>query len=250
MDTNHLHTQTRQAAINGLAVVGFIALVAAGIWLAVYSTRFVPVVVNNLGAAAVYLGQVFNRGDDPTLSVVPTPSASTTIPFDTATTSTDTAPTPTPSPSKPVATSAGTKTSGTYPISGTAPAVLSGLPDLTITVSALGYLTTTSADSFVAASSVPDGERPAITFTVKNIGANWSGTWRFKASLPTRTSFTFESQPQQSLAPGDSIDYTLGFDRADAGTAQPISVVVNSDNTVTESNTNNNRISLTITILD
>src|SRR3989344_3436924 len=60
MDTNHLHThlhaQTRQAAINGLAVVGFIALVGAGIWFAVYSTRFVPTVVNNLGAAAVYLG--------------------------------------------------------------------------------------------------------------------------------------------------------------------------------------------------
>ncbi|MEK7515838.1 MAG: hypothetical protein AAB555_02845, partial [Patescibacteria group bacterium] len=180
MNTEQTMAPSRQAAINGLAVVGFVALVAAGIWLAIYSTRFVPTVVNRIGSAAVYLGSVFTPADEPALSVVPNPTASTTISFGNAssTVSTNTTSKVTaPAKPKPAATTPGEKTDGTYQIGGTAN-VLSGLPDFSITIVAVGYLATTSADSFVATSTVPSGSRSAVKFTIKNVGTNVSGQWR------------------------------------------------------------------------
>ncbi|MFZ2500611.1 MAG: CARDB domain-containing protein [Minisyncoccia bacterium] len=248
---------SRQAATNGLAVVGFIALVLFGIWLAVYSTRFVPLVVGRVGSAAVYLSSVFVQ-TKPSLSVIPTASSTmiSFIPFGeaTSTTSTNTVSTSTtPSPKKKTSapTTAGSITNNTYPIAGTTTTVtaFSGLPDLIVKINAIGYLATTSANSFVASSTVPAGSRPAVSFTIKNIGTNTSGAWRFSAIIPTQTAYVYQSQPQQSLAPGDSIDYTLGFDQANKGVGQTISITANSDHTVAESDTTNNNASATITIL-
>jgi hypothetical protein len=86
-----------------------------------------------------------------------------------------------------------------------------------------------------------------------------SGVWRFSASIPTQSSYFFQSQPQQALAPGDSIDYVLGFDQANKGSGQMISVTANIKYVdpftgaitfpVAESNSNNNSASTVITIL-
>ncbi len=253
MDTDRASIPTRQAAINGLAVVGFVALVVAGIWLAIYSTRFVPTVVNRIGSAAVYLGSVFTPADEPTLSVVPNPTASTTISF--GPTSSGTPVTTTPKPAtfvkpNPVSTTPGSKTSGTYQISGeTATSAFSGLPDLVSSINSTGYLATTSAESFVASSTVPSGSRPAVRFTIKNIGTNATGLWRFSASIPTQSAYLYYSPLQQSLNPGDSIDYTLGFDQAIAGSDKMISITANFDRAIGESNHNNNSASAQLTIL-
>lgn len=266
MNTNQPTTPTRQAVINGLAIVGFIALVVAGIWLAVYSTRFVPTVVNRIGAAAVYLGSVFTSAPDSTVSVVPTPSASTTISFDTETTPPASTTTTKTTPPKPAAT-VGTKTTSTYQVRvATTTVTPYGLSDLFVTVDAIGYLTTASTDSFVVSPTVPDNERPAVKFTVKNIGTNWSGTWRFSVDIPLNRSLSASSFDtcesagsgvqrctsfvQQTLGPGDWIDYTLGFDRARTGSDQPITIIVNGDRTAIESNTNNNTATVKITVLD
>ncbi|MGD0328244.1 MAG: CARDB domain-containing protein [Minisyncoccia bacterium] len=246
------NTQIRSKTLTGLAVVGFIALVTAGIWLAVYSTRFVPIVVNHAGTAAVYLGSFFTRESTSHLSIVSTPIAPTTISFGDAssTASTNIAPKhPTPSP-KPTKTVAGTKTDTIYQISGaTSTPAFFGLPDFIVNINAVGYLESASADSFVASSTVPAGSRPAVSFTIKNIGTNASGAWRFSASIPTQTAYIYQSQPQQSLNPGDSIDYVLGFDQANRGVNEMISVTANFDHAVEESNTNNNSASATVTIL-
>jgi len=247
MNITSNNTPTRQAVMNGLAVVGFIALVVLGMWLAVYSTRYVPTVANHVGSAAVYLGSVFNKAPAPGLTVVPT--ASTTISFGNASTTGTKATSTVATTPKPNQTTTGIKTSGTYQIGGTSNPTLSGLPDLIVTIKAVGYLATSSADSFVASSTVPSGSRPAVNFTIKNIGTNIATTWRFSVSIPTQTSYLFQSQYQQSLNPGDSIDYVLGFDQANRGSGQMISVTANFDRTVAESNTHNNYASTSITIL-
>lgn len=253
-------TQTRRAATHGLAIVGFVILVGAGIWLAVYSTRYVPTVVNRMGAAAVYLGSVFTPSTA-SLSVVPTPTASSTISSSTTGSVVDTTTTvaePAASTQTPPATTAGEKTNTTEQISGTTVGRLSGLPDFITTISAVGYLTTTSADSFIASSSVLAGARPAVKFSIKNIGTNVSGLWCFSATIPTQSSYLYQSQPQQSLNPGDRIDYTLGFDQAYRGVDQMISVTANIANTantatcaraVIESSADNNSASAKLTIL-
>ncbi|OYV63149.1 MAG: hypothetical protein B7X03_02980 [Parcubacteria group bacterium 21-58-10] len=250
MTSTEIHTPTRQAAVNSLAVVGFIALIIFGVSLAIYSARYVPSAVGRLGAAAVSLSQIFTSAPAPSLSVVPT--ASTTIPFGEASSSISTSITsPAVPPAKHVPVTAGAETSNVFPLgtTTTAVAVPNGLPDLITTINAIGYLATSSANSFVASSTVPAGSRPAVTFTIKNAGTGVSGPWRFSASIPTQTAYIYRSQLQQPLNPGDSIDYTLGFDQANKGAGQTISITANYDHLVTESNFNNNSASATTTIL-
>ncbi len=237
------NSPARRITLICLAAVGFIALVGAGVWLAIYSTRFVPNIVNGAGEAAVQFGAWFmpNHKSDSSLS-----TASTTISFGTSATSTSSNQT---TPSKQVSTTAGEKTSDVYQISGTTTPSLYGFPDLIVNINATGYLTTSSTDSFVATSTIHSNNRPAISFTIKNIGTNATGLWRFSASIPTQNAYIYQSQLQQSLNPGESIDYILGFDQPNTGVDKTISITANSDNSVRESHTDNNSSSVKITIL-
>jgi hypothetical protein len=245
-----LDAGNRQAALTTLAVVGFLALVAFGIYLAIYSARYVPNAVSKLDAAAVSLASVFSPAATSSLAVIPASSASTTIAFgDDSTTTVPVAPTAAPVKPAAVIPQAGAQTSGTYQISGgTGPTSYTGLPDLTVAVDAVGYLTTDAADSFVAASTVPAGYRPAVEFTIKNIGTNVAEPWRFSATIPTTVGYTYQSNEQQSLNPGDSIDYTLGFDDATVGTNETISITANFDHAVAESNTSNDSATASVTV--
>ncbi len=240
MDSFKNQFESRQPALAGLAIAGFIALVAFGIWLAVYSTRFVPPIVSRVSSAAVYLGQVFTP-HRASLSVVPT-ATSTVIYFGDATSSaTTTTPLIKPAP-KPAAT-IGTEVTSKYPVTPT------GLPDLLVTIKRIGYLATSSASSFVASSTVPAGYRPAVKFSIENIGGSETGAWRFNASIPTATAFIYKSEPQQSLASGDSIDYTLGFDQALRGAGKAVTIIANFDHAFAESTLSNNTATATVTIL-
>lgn len=240
-------TSSRDAAMTALAAVGFLALVAFGIYLAVYSARFVPGAISRLDAAAVSLSSIFTPAASSTLAVIPGDTSTTTISFGDGATTT----TPVTTPTKPVTipTQPGSETSGTYPIGGTAPTGgYYGLADLTVSINQVGYLTTNSADSFVAATIVPHGYRPAVKFTVKNIGTNVAGAWRFSATIPTTVGFLYNSNPQQALNPGDSIDFTMGFDQATIGANEPITLKVNYDNAIAESNTGNDTITANVTV--
>ncbi|MBU6214397.1 hypothetical protein KGM48_00940 [Patescibacteria group bacterium] len=254
MDASNTASTTRATALNVLAGVGFAALVGGSFWLAFYSTRFVPEIINRVGSASVYLSSFFSPAPA-TVSIVPTPAAPTTLPFATpATTAEPAAATmpaaKIPTPPKPAATATGPETTATYPMSGASSSpTLSGLPDLVVNITAVGYLTSTSTDSFVASSTVPFGNRPAAKFTIKNIGANIAAPWRFSASIPTQSAYIFQSPLQQSLAPGESIDYVLGFDQANKGSGQMISITANFDKAVSESNADNNSASAYLTIL-
>lgn len=236
--------QTRLAALQGLAIFGFLALVALGMWLAISSARYVPTAVSKLSAAAVALSSVFTPAPEPVATSTPV------IVFGEDAFATSTTPTTTPV-TKPVATSAGTPSSNTYLIggtpSGTAP--LSGLADLTVEIKAVGYLSGPDATTFTASSSIPSTMRPAVKFVIKNIGTNATGAWRFTATIPTQTAYIYESVPQQNLNPGDSIEYTLGFDQANRGANQTISISVNKDRAISESNTDNNNAAASVTIL-
>ena len=66
MNTYIAKNNARETAVRVLAVVGFVALVAISMWLAVYATRFVPPVVNGIGEATAYLGSVFTRAPSDT----------------------------------------------------------------------------------------------------------------------------------------------------------------------------------------
>ncbi len=82
-----------------------------------------------------------------------------------------------------------------YPAS--ARAALYGYPDLAVRI----------------VSVVPNGTRTTVQFIIENDGTNIvAGGWTFNATLPIRGGYTFASQPQQALYPGDKIVYTMSFD--------------------------------------
>jgi len=243
---------SRRAAINGLAVVGFIALVFIGITLAIYAARYVPESLSRLGAANVYFASIFGGEEDSDLVVVPGDS----VPFEdgrndeeTATTTETVATTTTPTPTQPTTPTPGTPTVIAVPVPGTGTPVLYGKADLAIRLIEVGYLRTSSPDSFVKASRVPEGERAAFRFRVTNTGTNSSGTWEFEAKLPTSPRYTYESRAQKSLLPGQYADFTLGYDRARDG-ENDITIEIDSDDDVNEINEGNNRLTFEIEVED
>jgi len=229
-------TSYRPVMINTLAVVGFVALIGASMWLAVYSTRYVPGVVGRLGSAAVYLGSVLTPSPEPTLSVIQTPTASSTIiSFGEASSSVSATPkaVATPTPSKPVTTIAAAP----------APAPLYGSPDLLVNVNSIGYLAIDGQfDSFVESAKVPTDKQAAVKFTVRNIGTNISGTWQ----ISTDPKLAFSQEDQPSLLPKQQRALIIYLDRTNKST-QPLTITVTS-NSVPESNTTNNSIPLTFTL--
>jgi hypothetical protein len=226
-------TVVRDAAKNGLAVVGFIALIIFGVALGIYSARFVPTVVNGIGAAAVYLGQVFTPATNdgtPGISVIPT--ASSTIHFGDATT---TPPAPITTPVTPVQPKpSAPKPAPSYPAKpaiepGYAPVNYYGLPDLALSNVMAGYVTVnpeTHASfmtTFVESNRVPDGYYPAMKFTVKNSGTNVSGTWRVEMSVPGKTESSGELE---SMAPNQQATYVMAVNDARTGSDQEITITV------------------------
>lgn len=254
MDTSATNLSTRQVAIGVLAVIGFITLIGAGMWLAVYSTRFVPSVVNRIGAAAVYLGSVFRLDEAPNLSVVQTPVASTTISFGDASSNIPTSASST--PNKPVASTASTQsnwtpgtpvafTSGN--ISSPAPANYHGLPDLSVQIETIGY--TIADGSIVSTTTIPAYKQGAVKFRVTNIGTNVSGPWTVNISVPGRTL----EQTMSSLVPaGPNVppnEYIAYFISVAPGVDRAVIITIDPNHQLSESSTANNSATTSVTIL-
>jgi hypothetical protein len=252
-DQNHNRApSTREAALRGLALVGFIVLLALGIWLMVYLVQSVPGAMHRLGAAGVAFTSLF-QNEDEGLVVVTAGTTTATFPEDTRVSASTTTSTPPQKPApKPVAVAPAPKpeTTVTTPITETPlPPALTGLPDLVTTITATGYLASSTLDSFVASSTNARGTRSALTFTVRNAGTNIAlADWKFTAAIPTQSGYVFTSPPQQSLKPGESIAYTLGFDQALPGANRSLSIRADAENRIAESNENNNSATTQITI--
>lgn len=275
MNTNTLKTARNSAVpmwvLRSLATIGFATLILAGILLAIYASRFMPIAANGLDSATVSLARIFTpTSQKSTLAVIPNPIVlnpnQKAVPTASTTGNTPIMPVVVPPKkhiSKPAkkkytprtqrvlsAPVAGKRTNNTYAINGTTSVpTLHGLPDLTVRITAIGYLVSTSTDSFVATSTIPVRSKVAVKFTITNIGTNKTGPWIFSASIPTQINYIFNSPKEDSLNPGDHVNYILGFDQADAGSNQTISITANPKHTFKESSFKNNSSAKSATIL-
>lgn len=250
----------RRAAVNALAIVGFIALVFIGILLAIYAAKTVPTIVSRIGSA---FGVASTGGNDGGLVVVPSEEPiDTTPPVVETPVATSTPVTPakpatskpsTPAPAKPATPSnqvigyrpviTDYPTPGSVQIPASGSATLYGDPNLTTRITAVGYVNS-SGNDFRSDTSIDEDDRLAVKFTVTNTGTDKTGSWKVRVTLPTEDDRTFDhtSKSQTSLNPGDKMDFLVYLDRGDTrrGDDQDIRVEADPSDDVDESNERDN----------
>ncbi len=124
----------------------------------------------------------------------------------------------------------GSNISTTNTVINTAPTYY-GRPDLSVSI--------TSVDtSNLYNTNVSDNV--LVKFEVKNIGTNPSGQWKFNATLPSTSMPTYNSDLQRNLNPGDKIIFTLGFGSVSTMNGSQITINIDPNNAITESNESNN----------
>lgn len=250
-------TPRRQAAVNALAIVGFLVLIIIGIVLAIYAARYLP---NALNGSASAITSIFKSGDgqNPDLNVITStstvpfePIASTTVPFDeTVTKSSDTDTSPkdtnvTKSGSKSTTTKTTTVTRR-VPVTVPAPAPY-GKGDLAVRITAVGYCTSDNPDSFRTSDTVTGTKNGGVQFAIKNLGTNVISRWDFSYKVPSDLSEQTE-RDQHGLNPGDEIDYTLCFEKPKVGDNRQIRIEADPNDRVDESNEGNNVATATVDI--
>jgi hypothetical protein len=182
---------------------------------------------------------------------VPSGMPTTGTATSTTATSTTSTTTTTPVTTKPVTPVKGQETTDVRQISGgtTTPANNpNGQADLAVTFTDFGYLDS-ATNVFVSSTTPSVHGKVAVKFSIANIGTKETGTWQFSAPLPTTPPYTYVSNAQPSLMPGDRIEYTLAFDEANQSTTT-LQITVNADNrgTVNESNKANNIVTRSFTV--
>lgn len=126
-----------------------------------------------------------------------------------------------------------------------------GKPDLAPRVIAFG-LVDAKTGKFTEVDEIPyklpSGKRGAIKFEIRNDGTKESGKWKFEMELPTSPAYTYSSKEQQTLFPGDRIEYVIGFDRVRRADEDDYRIEVDPSDKIDETNERNNRVSGTIEI--
>jgi len=120
--------------------------------------------------------------------------------------------------------------------------------DLEITNIEVGRIS--SSDRFTEDDQINVDEDAAIRFTVKNVGGESTGSWKYKITgLPYDNTETKTSSYQTSLKPGQSREITVTFTNPDEG-KYTIKVKLDSNNDVDEEDESNNSDSIKLTVVN
>lgn len=117
-----------------------------------------------------------------------------------------------------------------------------GQPDFRVSLIEIGVLNSSNQFSRTDMPRRSD-YKVAIRFRIENIGNKTSLPYRFNAYLPTFPTQTYNSDEKPGIAPGASVDYTIGFDRALEGNVNA-RILVDGGNYISESNENNNELNV------
>ncbi|OHA26568.1 MAG: hypothetical protein A3C06_03270 [Candidatus Taylorbacteria bacterium RIFCSPHIGHO2_02_FULL_46_13] len=146
------------------------------------------------------------------------------------------------------APTAGTRTEKTYVVGTTTkPAQPYGKTDLAPRILEVGTIDKVT-NAFTATTTLRASDRIAVRFEVENLGTANSGHWQFNAVLPTFPNYIFESDGQQPLAPGDKIEYTIGFDNVELDTDGRFVINVDPTSSIPEASESNNIATTTIRV--
>ena len=117
--------------------------------------------------------------------------------------------------------------------------------DLSVKILSVGTVDKTTG-AYTSTSTLRASDRIAVRFSVENIGTKESGAWNFAAPLPTFPWYIFQSDYQESLKPGDRIEFTIGFDNIEKANDNVVRINIDPNSQVNEANKANNMASTTI----
>ncbi|MGB4076081.1 MAG: CARDB domain-containing protein [Minisyncoccia bacterium] len=243
--TGHGPQDTKKATVNGLAVVGFGALIIGGILLAIYASKYVPDVLSRL-TSAVYLSadeeqntadEIFGSEDEevdaPQSKEPETSTVSPSREDDEPQVADETGYAPqTPR----VADETGYTPIRYLP---PVPVPLYGDPDLVLTRVRGGYF---RGSTFVEDEDVPDNRDAAVKFRVQNGGTNIASNWRVLVEVAGEDDATASGA---LLRPDGFQDFTLRISDSRRSTLR-IEITVDPSDRLDEENERNNDRSLTL----
>jgi hypothetical protein len=182
------NTGFKEMFLRLVAIVGLIAVLILGAW------GIILLAFNLVGlfTGSVHLSNLFNHNETPAQVATTTPTTPVVVVPSTNTSGGNTS------------NNTGGSTSGAtsvYVPAAKPVATLYGLPDLAVTLKSVTSLSSVQG-------------RTVVQFSVSNVGTNTARSgWTFNATLPYQNStYTYRSQPQMALNPGDSIAFTLTYD--------------------------------------
>ncbi len=114
-----------------------------------------------------------------------------------------------------------------------------GKVDLSAQITEVGYIDSITKE-FIATSTPKSSDKIAFKFVISNIGTKTAEGWSFSTVIPTMPLYIYQSNTQQNLAPGERIEYMMGFDKGEVGTDKAIIVNVDPTRSIFESNEDNN----------
>ncbi len=224
----------------GLAIIGLITVLIIILLGTIQVVKSAPKILSNLAAVttfkSVFIQNEKTTTDDNTKNL--SSSTDTKAKVDTKEKSTKTPLTK------------GERTDRIYPISDSRTIQNpNGRVDLKALITDVGIIDTDGI--FVSTSTISTKNKGTIRFTVTNIGSKTSDNWTFNAVLPTFPMYIFHSTNQRALAPGDKIEFTLGFDKLNGNLTEGI-ITINVDpagSIHNELNRDNNIVQTTIKIV-
>ncbi len=214
-----------KATVNGLAIVGFIALILGGIFLAIYAAGYVPETISRLAGAVVLSDDTDpeTQNEEPTtpVAVPETPVVETPRPT-------------TPQTGGPLLVTPPTAVSPNPPYVVSTGPQLYGLPDLAIVSIDGGYM---RGSTFVEDNEVPSGRDAAVRFTVQNLGTNVVSDWRLRIDVEDEDTATGMGS---TLYPNGTQAFTVRVDNPREGNNLQIQIDLDYQNRIAESNERNN----------
>ncbi len=235
---------TRKAAMNGLAIVGFGALIIAGIFLAIYAARYVPQTLSRL-SGAVILSSDTGTTTSETDTTDETPTNTVDTPNDTSNTPEEkpkTPSTPTTPPTVKPPVTGGPLIVPQYPRVISNQPSLYGRADLAIINAEIGYM---RGSTFVEDNEAPSNRDVAVRFTVKNNGTNAAGNWDVRVRVEGERAVTGSGG---YLMPGGTQNFNVRVENPEEGENLTVQIDVDYQDDLDESNERNNDEKLDIDV--
>lgn len=227
-----------KATVNGLAIVGFVALILGGVFLAIYAANYVPQALSRLTGAVILSDEApqneTNEAPEPETPAVVTPADGPGAP--TTTPAVPTTPT-TPSTGGPLLVPAPPRVTYTTP-------QLFGLPDLALVNVRAGYM---RGSTFIEDDDVPNNRDAAVRFIVQNLGTNTVSDFRIKLEIENEDDAIGIGG---LLYPNGTQVFTLRITNPEEGEKLDIDIDIDYQNRIAESNERNNDKSITLDIAD